>query len=38
MPGTLRKTRLKKQPTDAHGVADSFYVLELETHKNGGCG
>ena len=33
MPSTLRQTRPTKQPTDSYGVADSFYVLELETHK-----
>jgi len=33
MAGTLRQTRPTKQPTDSYGVADSFYVLELETHK-----
>ena len=33
MPSTLRQTRPTKQPTDAYGLADSFYALELETHK-----
>lgn len=33
MPSTIRQTRPTKQPTDSYGVADSFYVLELETHK-----
>ena len=33
MPSTLRQTRPTKQPTDAYGLANSFYVLELETHK-----
>ena len=33
MPSTIRQTRPTKQPTDSYGVADSFYALELETHK-----
>ena len=33
MPSTLRQTRPTKQPTDSYGVADSFFALELETHK-----
>ena len=33
MPSTLRQTRPTKQPTDSYGLANSFYILELETHK-----